>query len=188
MEKLIAFLNSIFPLTPELEAELITILKCKIFNRSEYLLKAGQIARSIYFIEKGLVRCYYKLGDKNISAWFMKEGDVIISVNSFFGQTPSTEYMQSLEETTVHYISYSELEKLYREFVIFNIHGRKLLTHYYRLSEDRAVSMRSLRAKDRFRWLIENQPDLLQRVPRKYLATYLGVTESTLSHTSPTSK
>jgi CRP-like cAMP-binding protein len=188
MEKLIAFLNAIFPLSLELEAELVKILESKLFKRCEYLLKAGQIARFVYFIEKGLVRCYYRLGDRNISAWFMKEGDVIISVNSFFGQIPSAEYMQALEETTVHYISYSQLESLYKEFVIFNIHGRKLLTHYYRLSEKRAVSMRSLRAKDRYKWLLENDPDLLQRVPRKYLATYLGVTESTLSHTSLPSK
>ena len=182
MDKLLQFLHSIYPLSPELRAKLEEMLKSREFRRREFLLKAGHLSRSIYFIEQGLVRCFYMLGDRDISAWFMKEGDVVVSVNSFFGQVPSSESIQALEDTLVHYIHYEELEELYQRFLPFNVHGRKVLTHYYRLSEQRAVSMRSLKAKERYAHLLEQHPELLQRVPRKYLASYLGVTEATLSH------
>src|SRR6202035_3567234 len=117
MDKLLAFLDSIYPLPPELREQLIRLLKTRAFARKEFLLKAGHISRNIYFIEKGLVRCFYLLGNRDISAWFMKEGDVVVSVNSFFGQVQSSESIQALEDTTVHYISYEELEALYERFI-----------------------------------------------------------------------
>jgi CRP-like cAMP-binding protein len=182
MDKLLLFLHSIYPLSPELLEHLTRTIKTRDFKRKEYLLRAGHISRDIYFIEKGLVRSFYMLGDRDITAWFMKEGDVIVSVNSFFGQVVSSESIQALEDTTVHHISFDELEDTYRRFLSFNVHGRKVLTHYYLLSEQRAISMRSLKAKERYACLLKQQPQLLQRVPRKYLASYLGVTETTFSN------
>lgn len=182
MDKVFGFLNAIYPLPPELSVHLSQILKTREFPRKEFLLKAGHVSRHIYLIEKGLVRCYYMLGEKDISAWFMKEGDVVVSVNSFFGQVPSEENIQALENTLVYYISYDELEETYRNYLSFNVNGRKILTHYYRLSEQRAISMRSMKAKERYKYLLMHHPELLQRVPRKYIASYLGVTEATLSN------
>jgi len=182
MDKLLAFLDSIYPLPPELREQLVLVLKYRTFTRKEFLLKAGHVSRNIYFIEKGIVRCFYMVGTKDISAWFMKEGDVVVSVDSFFGQVESTENIQALEDTTVHYISYDELEELYSRFLCFNVHGRKVLTHYYRLSEQRAVSMRSLKARERYAYLLYQSPELLQRVPRKFLASYVGVSEHTMSN------
>jgi CRP-like cAMP-binding protein len=121
------------------------------------------------------------IGDRDISAWFMKEGDVVVSVNSFFRQVPSAESIQALEPTTVQYIRYEELEFLYKAFTPFNVHGRRVLTHYYCLSEERAISIRSMKAKDRLCWLLKKEPDLFLRVPRKFIASYLGVCESTFS-------
>jgi CRP/FNR family transcriptional regulator, anaerobic regulatory protein len=182
MDQLLQFLDSLYPLSQELQDKLVQILKSRVFPKKAFLLKAGHISSNIYFIEKGLVRCFYMVGDKSISAWFMKEGDVVVSVNSFFGQVKSSESIQALEETIVLYISYNELEGLYNRFLCFNVHGRKVLTHYYRLSEQRAISMRSLKAKERYSYLLSQSPELLQRVPRKYLASYIGVTEATFSN------
>ena len=181
MDKLLHFLRSIYPLSEELEDEITRVIKIRTFERREFLLKAGHISQNIFFIEQGLVRCFYMLGDRDISAWFMKEGDVVVSVNSFFRQVPSAEYIQALEETTVYYIHYDELESLYRRFLSFNVQGRIVLTHYYCLSEQRAISMRAVKARDRYQWLLEREPWLLQRVPRKFLASYIGVTEATFS-------
>jgi CRP/FNR family transcriptional regulator, anaerobic regulatory protein len=182
MDKLLNFLDSLYPLPTELREELLKILKWRIFERKEFLLKAGHISRSIYYIEKGLVRCYYSIKEKDISAWFMKEGDIVVSVNSFFGQTASSESIQALEDTTVHFITHTELEELYNRFLSFNVHGRKVVTHYYLLSEQRAISMRSIKAKERYGKLLFQNPELLQRVPGKYLASYLGITEATFSN------
>ncbi|MBS1915549.1 MAG: Crp/Fnr family transcriptional regulator [Bacteroidetes bacterium] len=183
MEKLLHFLEGISPLETELKDFLTERLRTKVFPAKSYLLKAGHISRHIYFIEKGLVRCYYMLGARDISSWFMREGDVVVSVNSFFAQMVSVENIQAMEDCEVHYISYEELEETYKTFVGFNIHGRKILTHYYCLSEQRAASMRSMKAHERYTWLQQNEPWLLGRVPRKYLSSYLGVTEATMTNT-----
>ena len=176
------FLNKIHVIPDELQNHLLAILQYKTFKKGTYLLKKGHISRHIFFIEKGLVRCYYTEDNKDISAWFMKEGDIAISVNSFFDQIISTESIQALEETAVYYLTYNELEDIYQRFVSFNINGRKLITSYYQKSERRAMSIRSLKAKKRYEYLLKNEPDILQRVPRKFLASYIGISEVTLSN------
>jgi len=64
-------------------------LESKMLKKKEMLLEKGRICKNIFFIEKGLIRCFYLLNEKEVSSWFMKEGDVIISVESFFKQLPS---------------------------------------------------------------------------------------------------
>jgi hypothetical protein len=81
----------------------------------------------------------------------------------------------------VHYISYSELQQIYNKYLEFNIIGRKLLENYYALSEERLYSMRMLKGSERYQYVMEFHPELIKRVPSKFLATYLGLTEVTLS-------
>jgi CRP-like cAMP-binding protein len=111
----------------------------------------------------------------------MKEGDVIISIESFFLQKPGYEYIQALEECEVYYIEYDELQQFYRDFPEFNATGRILTEKYYCQSEQRLYSMRMQRAPERYAYLQEHQPELLQRVASKYIASYLGLTEVTFS-------
>jgi CRP-like cAMP-binding protein len=181
MESLLAFLNSIYPLSPNLREHLSNVLKKRDFARGEYLLQAGRVSSHIYFIEKGLIRCFYRKGDKEICSWFMKEYDVIISVQSFFKQKPGYENIQAMEDCVVHYISYTELQQIYCNYIEFNIIGRKLVENYYALSEERLHSMRMLKGSERYQYVMEFHPDLIRRVPSKFIATYLGLTEVTLS-------
>jgi CRP/FNR family transcriptional regulator, anaerobic regulatory protein len=136
----------------------------------------------IWFIEKGMLRCFYMLEDKEVSSWFMKEGDVTVSVESFFRQTISYESIQALEDSTVHYITFDELQFIYRNFIEFNFIGRLLLEHYYTLSEQRLYAIRMQRSPDRYAYLMEHHPELIQRVPSKHLASYLGIMDVTLSN------
>ena len=120
MNELITFLDTICPLSSELKEHLRLILKTKTFLKKDFLLRAGHICQNISFIEKGLFRCFYAHGENEVSSWFMKEGDVIISVESFFKQVASYESIQALEDCTVYYISYEQLMHAYIIFVEFN--------------------------------------------------------------------
>ena len=111
----------------------------------------------------------------------MKEGDVIISVESFFTQKPSYEAIQAIEDCELYFIEYDELQFIYRHFPEFNFIGRVLTEKYYTLSEQRLYSMRMQRASERYQYLLDHFPELVKRVASKYLASYLGVTEVTLS-------
>lgn len=145
------------------------------------LLKAGHICRNIYFIDQGLLRCFYMQNGQEVCSWFMKEGDVIISVESFFDQRESYESIQALEDTALRYISFTELQHVYRNFPEFNYIGRELVQRYYKLSEQRLHSLRMLRAAERYEILRNFHPELVLRVEQKYLASYLGITEQYLS-------
>lgn len=111
----------------------------------------------------------------------MKEGDVIVSVESFFSQTESYESIHALEDCRLHSLSYRDLQEAYQNYPEFNFIGRLLTEKYYRLSEERLYSIRMQRGLEKYKSLIEHHPQLIQRVPSKYLASYLGLTEETLS-------
>jgi CRP-like cAMP-binding protein len=181
MEKLLLYLNSIYPLSSALIEHLQGILKVKELPKKAYLLKQGVVCTNISFIEQGLLRCFYNKDNREICSWFMKEGDVIISVESFFKQTVSFENIQALEECTLHYINYNELQYIFHHFPEFNFIGRVLTERYYTLSEQRLYSIRMQRAQERYQYLIDHFPELIQRVSSKYIASYLSITEETLS-------
>jgi CRP-like cAMP-binding protein len=181
MEMLMQYINSIYPLSTEVKETLSQHLKRKEFKRKEFILKEEQICKSIYFIEKGLLRCFYIKGAKEVSSWFMKEGDMVISVESFFKQQPSYEAIQVLEDCILYSLEYENLQEMYRKFPEFNFPARKITENYYALSEQRLYSLRMQRASERYKFLLEKHAELIKRVPSKYLSSYLGISEETLS-------
>ena len=148
-------------------------------HKREYLLKAGQVCRNIYFIRTGLVRCYYVKGEHEVCTWFMKEGDVVISIESFYTQSPGHEYIQALEATEVHYISFDQLQQLYTEYPEFNTIGRIVTQTYHQHWARQLYAIRMHTAEERYQWLLHHHPELIPRVPAKYLATYLDIAEVT---------
>lgn len=173
--------NSIIPLSDGLKERLISLLRVDTFPKKTLLLKEGQICNYIYFIEKGFVRSFILKDDQEITSWFMKENDVFISVNSFFSRQPGQEYIETIEESTLSYIHYDELQKMYRDFIEFNVVGRVLTEKYYVLCEERLQSMRKQKSEERYQFLLSYHPQILQRAPLKYVASYLGISIETLS-------
>ena len=181
MEEIFALISSLCPVSPELAVHLTHTFKEKTYKKNEYLLKEGNTCGKICFIVKGLTRCFYNNGILEVCSWFMKEGDMIVSVESFFQQKPSSESIQAIEDCEVIYITYEELQFMYKNFPEMNYIGRVLTEKYYILSEQRLYSLRMHRAGQRYQHLLENFPELVQRVPVKYIASYLGVAKETLS-------
>jgi CRP-like cAMP-binding protein len=182
MEELLVYLNSIYPLSSALEEHLSGILKFRKLPRKTYLLKAGHLCRNICFIKSGLLRCFHVRDNNEVSSWFMKEGDVIVSVESFFQQKESYESIQALEDCEIYCIEHTQLENIYKFYPEFNTISRVLLQKYYTLSERRLYSIRMQRSQEKYDYLKENHPELILRVPAKHLASYLGITEVHLSN------
>ena len=181
MEALLNFLNGIHPLSDGLQNYLFEILKTKELKKKDFLLKAGHVCRNVCFIEKGLLRCFYTKADAEVSSWFMKEGDVIISIESFYQQKESYESIQAIEDSIVYFISYTELNYIYKTFPEFNFIGRVLTEKYYTLWAEQLYALRMQQATERYKWLMDHHPELILRVPAKYIASYLGIDETTLS-------
>ena len=127
---IIQYLNSINHLSKELIEYLNINLKVKHFKKNEIILREGNVCKNIFFIEQGLVRSFYTKEIKEVTSWFMKEGDIIISVESFFTQTPSYENIQAIENCITQYINFEQLQHIYCKFAEFNLVGRVLTERY----------------------------------------------------------
>lgn len=175
------FLESLAPLSEACVKSIHGLLVFDELPKKKKLLRVGQVSDRIYFVGKGLIRSYYTddTGAKR-TGWFMKELDVVTSPRSFFNREPSNEYIQTLEPTIVGSISYDEMEWLYEQFIEFNVVGRKLNQRYNVLAVTRAEELRINNATTRYQVFIKNNPELEKRVPTRYVASYIGVDETTL--------
>jgi CRP-like cAMP-binding protein len=181
MSDLLATLEALTPISPALRAALAAAVRREELPTRYQLLVPGQVAQRLYFVEHGLVRGYALHGGREVSSWFMHEGDFVISIVSFFTQQPSTEYLELLEASILHSIGHTELQALYREFPEFNAVGRVLTERYYVQSERRAYQLRAHPAVERYAQLLREFPAVFQRVALKHIASHLGVAAETLS-------
>src|SRR5512147_2888996 len=116
MMELLSSLNEIHSLAPALHEYLSKTLKSTAIEKKQFLLSAGQINRHIYFVDKGLLRCYYIQDEQEVCSKFIKEGDIIVSASSFFLQKESHEYIQAIEDSDLWYLSFDELQYIYKNF------------------------------------------------------------------------
>jgi len=181
MGPLYEIVQKIHPLPNEFWDDLQSTLVERELPRKTLLLRQGTISKEITFIVKGLARAYYFKNDLDVTSWLMRENDFIISVVSFFRQIPSEENIELLEDSTLISIPHKQLLALYKKYEAFNVVGRVITENYYILSEQRIYSMRMQTARERYELLVSNDPGIFQRVPLKYIASYLGMKPETLS-------
>lgn len=181
MEPLLALIGALYPVSAGLQVALSQMLRQDAFPRKHWLLQPGQVSDRLYFVEQGVVRGYYLKDGKDVTSWFMREGDFIISIVSFYTRQPAQEYVELLEDTVLWSITYAQLQQLYRDFPEFNVVGRLLTEKYYVLSERRSQNLRMQTAPERYAQLLSDFPDIFGRVPLKYIASHLGISPETLS-------
>ncbi|HEV9035643.1 MAG TPA: Crp/Fnr family transcriptional regulator [Puia sp.] len=186
MEELLSFLNQIassegWPLSAACLAHLGEIIKIRTLKQEELLLSAGQVCKNIYFIRRGLLKCFYIVHEREVSDWFFGELETVVSIDSFYDQVASEDFIQALEDCELFCISFGELNYLFRTFVEFNVVGRVLFNKYLRIWHRQARNIRMLTAEERYQFLLTTQPNLIQRVPVRDLASYLDMSRETLS-------
>src|SRR6187397_3645607 len=151
------------------------------FRKGKLLLKAGEICDHIYFIKKGAVRGFIKDGTKDITTWITAENEVVSSISSLDMKEPAQENMQAIENCEMLALTYSDFQDLYIKFPEFNIVARKLLQKYYQDAERRAFIARVTKAEKKYRLFLIRYGHLANRIPLKYIASFLGITLETLS-------
>lgn len=178
MQPLFDLLSKYNLLTSVSKELLPTLLVGWSIKKNQIILKEGQVCRHIYFIKAGLIRIYYILDGKEVTLWLLKEGDIFIEVESFFGQVPSRRYIMTLEDTELVGITYDELQGLCREDPAFLWNRVYITEEYYRKSEQMHMDMLMKSAFEKYKTLMETAPKLLERVPLKYLYSYLGLSKA----------
>ena len=153
----------------------------QVFSKNDYLLTKGKICRHLYFLEKGALRGYYDLDKKEITHWFAFENDFVTSFHSFITQQPSVENIQFLEGSIVWCISKEKLTALFNEYHEIERLVRIAYEKYYIRLEERFVGSQFKTASERYENLLHQSPHMLERVPLGYIASYLGISQETLS-------
>lgn len=180
MEELVKLLLGKAPMSKKLMKRLGIIVKRIEFKKGQKILIPGQVCKTIFYVESGLIRIYHMLGNQEVTDWFIREGDICISVGSFFLQLPSTEYHVALEDCVVYGISFEELEETYAKFPKFNIHGRLICQQYYTELDNRTKFLKLQENKVKYAALMDANPSFMQRLATIHVASYLGVSRSTL--------
>jgi CRP-like cAMP-binding protein len=178
---LLTALNQLYPLSPEAEQYLRDhVASCTVAKR-KLLLKEGMSCENIYFIMKGALRGYIREGSKDITTWITVENELVSSILSLDERIKAIENIQALEKCELLSLTLAELEVMYERFPETNILARKILQRYYADAEQRAFIARLTKAENKYRYFLKRHQVLSNRIPLKYVASYLGVTLETLS-------
>lgn len=178
---LLQTLNFIQPMSGKLQQRFAECLEAEDYPKKHILLQPGQVCRKIYFILEGLARAWYLTDkQKECTTWFMRQGDMMISVHSFYTQQPATETIELLEDSNLLSLTWAQVQGIYADFPEFNFIGRILTEKYYIASEHRAILLRNGTAIDRYNLLLQMHPDIIQRVPLWMVASHLNVSHEAL--------
>jgi CRP-like cAMP-binding protein len=181
LSSLIATLNSFHPIGEGIRNFLEKHSYTCSFEKGKFLLKTGDVCEDIYYIKNGVVRGFIKEGDKDITTWITADNELVSSISAIDNREATRENVQAIEDCDMLAMRYSDLEKLYTQFPEFNIVTRKLLQRYYQDAEDRAFIVRLTNAEDKYEQFLIRYSHLANRVPLKYIASFLGITLETLS-------
>ncbi len=181
-KSLLDFLNKFIPLSLDEYTELVVpCITKRNFDKKSIITAAGEVENHINFIDSGLVRKYYKKANEEVNTQISYEGHIIHSQESFHGRTPSEFFIETIEPTELTSITYESLEKMYSSSEKMQRLGRLVVTATMVLKDKWLSQLVKLSPRERFISFVTRHPELLQRVPQKYLASYLNIKPETFS-------
>lgn len=151
------------------------------FGPRSVILKAGEREEYLSFMEKGIVRFYVPGEERDLTFSFAFAGAFMSAYDSFLSRAACAYQVETLTPATLWSVSHAQLQTVYRETAIGNLIGREAAEELFLAKSRRELSLLSETAEERYRKLLSEQPRLLQLIPLKYLASYIGITPQALS-------
>lgn len=149
--------------------------------KGHLLFHAGKVERWVYFIKKGMARAYASTPEREVTFWFGREGDPVISMRSYVEKKPGYEDVVLLEDSILYKIGAGELQQLYGLNLQIANWGRKFAEQELMKTEQRFIGRQFRTAAECYADLISQNPDLLKRVQLGHIASYLGISQVSLS-------
>lgn len=181
-DKFKSFIQKIVPITDnEFEKSLMKFKKITL-EKGELFIEQDKTSKQIAFINSGILRTYY-INDKGeeITSCFCTENNFASSYKSFILQAPSNLTMVALEKTELLVINFDDIQELYKESANWQTIGRLVAEKEFIVMEQYASILNNETAKEKYLRLLKEQPEILQKSPINFIASYLGVTRRTLS-------
>lgn len=168
-------------MSKQAEQAISDISKTIEIKKNADLQSIGHTCKTIYFINKGIARIYYYKDGNDITESFSFENNIIARVESLFSGEPSRKAIQALEDSELIAIDATKLFKLYDRFPDIERLFRKIVEAGYVETVNRIESIQFHTAEERYSDLLEKGKNIIQRIPLKYIASYLGITPVSLS-------
>jgi len=157
------------------------ILKSQNFRKGERIHREGEICQSLYLVESGVIRAFYLKDIKEITAHFAFNGEAITAPDSFINNTPSKYYLDALEDSQVYAVNRTELDSYLDAHPHLEKLARQFTQAIYLELLERIESLMFLTAIERYEVLFNRNPNLVRNVSLGHIASYLGITQETLS-------
>ena len=181
LDKLHHYLSAYVPLSKQEFSQLLPYIEIREYDKKVKVIREGEIERYLNIISSGLARKYLPLKNNEITIQLATEGHIIHSELSFHNRIPSGSVVETIEPTVFFSISYDNLEQMYDQFPKIERLGRLLISELFVKKDSRYFDQLNKNTRERFLEYIRTHPQMMQRVPQKYIASYLNIKPETFS-------
>ena len=181
-QKLIQFFKNSNFVSLKAAEEIANTFSPKEIKKNNFLLKEGRVCDEYFFLENGFIRAFANdIEGHDVTTNFYSTGQVVFEVSSFFNRTVSKENFQAIVDCEGWYITYEHLNNLFHSMHEFRDFGRSILVKGFSSLKTRMLSMITETAEQRYDTLLKTNPEIFQRAALKHIASYLGITDTSLS-------
>ncbi len=174
-------LDRIYTISTPIKDEFKSYFKLVEVPAKTILIREGEESKKLYFIGKGCLRSYYGQKDKEVTLWFGNEGDLVTCFRSVIKGVPGLENIQLTEDCSLYEVEKNDLTSLVKKHPEINQFYTKVMEESYLYWENRVMMLLFYTAKERYQNLAKRSPFVLQRFSLSQIASYLGITQETLS-------
>lgn len=175
------FIETFKTFAPEEIDAIVAHTQLESFKKGTIILREGDVASKCYFIISGCIRQFQLVnGDEKTTAFF-QEGQAAILYSSYLNKIPSEYYLSCLEDCILVAGTREEEEKLHKEYPKLAYLVHTLMPEDYLKMQQRLAALSNYNPEERYRMLLQIQPELMHRVPLHQLASYIGVTPESFS-------
>lgn len=179
---LIKFIRNNHPVSDEVIEEIVLHFEENKLVKNELYLKEGKVSNNYLFLEEGFMRTFtYDFNGNEVTTYFYPKNRVVFDAASFFMRTVSTENIQALTDCKGFSITYDKLNMLFHSIPEFREFGRSILVKEFVLFKQRTLTAINQTAEERYAALIDSNSEIFQYAQLKHIASYLGITDSSLS-------
>jgi CRP-like cAMP-binding protein len=179
---LIKFIQQTIPLSDDMAHAIVDHFQAREWKKGDLFLKEGKISNEYLFLDSGFMRVFlFDTEGNEVTTNICSPHNVVLEVVSFFQRVPTQENIQALTDSTGWILTYEQLNNLFHTIPAFRDFGRAVLVKGFAALKIRTLSMINKTAEQRYEMLLTSNPEIFQIVSLKYIASYLGITDSSLS-------
>ncbi len=150
--------------------------------KDDYFSEAGKVARQVGFLVEGLTRvCYYNKKGEEITKYFIEDNNLVVDIESFDNEICSSAYVQALTDCRLICFAKKDWQELLHTIIGFDAIVHRMIAKALIQKVERRSPLVTEDATERYLKFLEIYPNVANRVPLSYIASYLGITQSSLS-------